>query len=129
MTNPEQVVAESPPQRKRTQASVLLRVAGLLIATVITVLFGLIPFLLGFMAQALSPRRIPAFVVGPLAAVAFFAIWHFTGWMPITVGEGKFVWASAFLSLILFVAFFASGTAFFRQVFPRRFALSSPVAP
>lgn len=117
----QQVDAEAEVKRERTLTSVLLRGVGLLFAVVLTVLFGLVPFLLGIVAQALSARRIPAFVVGPLAAAAFFALWHFTGWLSVSIGDGSLVWASAVLSLILFVAFFASGAALLRELFPRRF--------
>ena len=123
--NSQQVNAEPEAKLNRTRISMLLRGVGLLVAAVLTVLFGLVPFLLGFVAQAFSPRRIPAFLVGPLAAAAFFALWHFAGWLSFTIGDGSIVWASALISLILFVAFFASGAALLRELLPRRFTTAS----
>jgi len=124
----QEVQTEPDAKRRRTLTSMLLRGAGFLFCAVLTVLFGLIPFLLGVVAQALSPRRIPPYGVGPLAAATFFALWHFTGWLPITIGDGSIVWASVFLSLMLFVAFFGSGAAILRELLPRRFA-TVPASP
>lgn len=125
MTRPQQIPSEPEAKLNRTRTVMLVRAVGIVFAAVFTVLFGLVPSLLGLAAQALSPRPIPAFVAGPLAAAAFFALWYFTGWLSTTIGDGSMGWASMSISLILFVAFFASGAAFFRELLPRRSTTAS----
>ena len=106
----------------RTLSSTLFRGTGLVFCAVLTVFFGLIPFVLGVVAQALSPRQIPPYVIGPLAVALFLVIWRSTGWLSTTIGEGVPVWPSVLVSLILFVAFFSTGAAVLRHLFPRRFS-------
>jgi hypothetical protein len=48
-------------------------------------------------------------------------IWLTGGVPQISVGGPAFYWASAILSLMLFVSFFASGAALLRELLPRRF--------
>ena len=119
--NIQQSNAAPQATRNRVFTSILLRGLGLLLCAVIIVLFGLVPFLLGALAQAISPKRIPSFIVGLLAVGAFFALWHFTGWLSTTVGDGFPLWPSIMMSLVLFVAFFGSGAALLCELFPRRF--------
>lgn len=107
-------------KRSKLFVSILFRGLGLLLCAVIVILFGLIPFSLGAFIQAISPRRIPSFVVGVIAAGAFFALQYFAGGVSVTAGDGFPVWPSVLLKLILFIAFFASGTALFCELFPRR---------
>ena len=100
----------------------LVRYARLLVCAVLTILFGLIPFVLGVIAQGVAPRRIPPYLVAPLAIALFFALWRLTGRLSVIVGTGIPVWPSVVLSLVLFAAFFASGAATLRELLPRRFS-------
>jgi|SoiMethySBSTD1v2_1073268.scaffolds.fasta_scaffold454448_2 hypothetical protein len=111
--------AEAQP--KRSAFATILRCFGFVVCAVVTILFGLVPFVLGVVAQGISPRRIPAYVVGPLGVVLFFALWRLTGWLSFTIGTGIPVWPSVVVSLVLFVPFFASGAALLRELLPRRF--------
>jgi hypothetical protein len=114
--------ADSQTQPKRSRFSTVLRCFGLFVFAVLTVLFGLIPFVLGLVLQAIFPRRLPPFVVGPLAMILFFVLWNSTGWLSVTIGSVPPVWPSVLASLVLFVTFFASGAEFLRALLPRRYS-------
>ncbi len=121
MTSP-QSNAEFKARSGRFRFAALFRYAGILVCAVLTILFGLIPFVLGAIAQGAAPRRIPPYLVAPLAVALFFALWHLTGRLSVIVGTGVPVWPSVVLSLVLFAAFFASGAATLRELLPRRFS-------
>ena len=106
--------------------SIVLRVAGFILFALLPFFLGPIPFVMGVASQALSPRRIPPYVIGPLAAALFFAIRLFTDWLPVTVGEGGPAWPSVALSLLLFIVCFSVGAALLRELLPHRF--STPAA-
>jgi len=121
MTSP-QSNAEFKARSGRFRFAALFRYAGILVCAVLTILFGLIPFVLGAIAQGAAPRRIPPYLVAPLAVALFFALWRLTGRLSVIVGTGIPVWPSVVLSLVLFAAFFASGAATLRELLPRRFS-------
>jgi hypothetical protein len=99
-----------------------LRIARFIIFAFLPLLIGTIPFVTGVAIQALWPRRIPAYIIGPLAVALFFTLRSVTDWIPrITVGEGGPAWPPMVLSLIIFVVCFSTGTTLLRDLLPRRF--------
>jgi hypothetical protein len=110
--------------RGRKFVSILCYGAGLLVCGAIVFLFGLIPFLLGALAQAISPRRIPPLVIGLLATGAFFGVQYFVAQDLAPPGDLFVAWSLILLHVVIFIAFFGSGVAFFRELFPRRYRLA-----
>lgn len=80
---------------------------------------------MGVAIQALWPRRIPPYVIGPLAVALFFAVRRFTDWLPVRVGEGGPAWPSIVLSLLVFIMCFSVGAALLRELFARRYSESA----
>jgi len=119
--------AESKAQPGGFRFAAAFRFIGFLVCAGLTILFGLIPFVFGVIAQGVIPRSIPPYVVGPLASVLFFVLWRLTGRLSFVIGTGVPVWPSVAASLVLFVAFFASGAVWLRELLPRRF--STPPSP
>ena len=69
---------KSDASGEQPSPSIVLRVAGFILFGFLPFILGPIPFFMGVASQALSPRRISPYVVGPLAAAMFFALRHFT---------------------------------------------------
>jgi hypothetical protein len=95
-----------------------------------TVIFGLIPFVLGIITQGVLRKRIPAYIVVPLGVAVFFVFWRLTGSLQWRIGNDDPVWLTLVFNLFIFVAFFSSGAVFIREWLPRRFSpASAPPAP
>ena len=99
----------------------VLRWVGMVIGALLTLLFGLVPFVLGVLIQAVLRRCLHPLLVGLIGAALFPAVW-WTGWYRITIGDGHVVWVSILVTLYLFFLFFAAGGAFLRSLLPNRFA-------
>ena len=102
--------------------SIVLRLAGFILFAFLPLLIGTIPFVAGVAIQVLWPRRIPPYIIGPLAVALFFALRSVTDWLPrITIAEGGPAWPSVLLSLAVFIVCFSTGAALLRELLPRRF--------
>lgn len=121
MNSPHQIIeAEAPP--KRVLISNVLRCLGFVLCAVLTILAGLVHFLLGVLVQIITRRRIPCPLVGLLGSALFFAFWLLMDWLMFRIGTGSPFWPSIVLSLILFVAYFVSGARLTWKVWSRRIA-------
>ncbi len=104
--------------------SAVLRIAVLLLCSLLAVLFGIVPFALGIAIQACVPRRLPLYVADLVAAAALLAVWLFAGTVPfvITRNDHFSLWQSASVSWLVAVACFHVGDALLRSLWPRRFS-------
>lgn len=100
-----------------------LRIVGFTIAAIVTLLAGAIPFLTGFLLQLLTRCRLGDLALNAIGATITLAIWYFTHWVPVTIGD-DLIWPSVVLSAVLGAGFAVSGGAISRIFFPRRSATS-----
>lgn len=110
-------------QDKRAVALFMfLRTITLLVYASLILFFGLVPFLLGVFTQAVSFRRNPPLLNG-LMAIIFFGCCSLIRWgSPLTLGHFGDSWTSITVALVFFIAFFSSGSTFFRGWRYRRFS-------
>jgi hypothetical protein len=97
------------------------RFLGLLLCAAITLVLGLIPFLVGFLIQLLIRRPVSDAILLPLGAATVLVPWYLFGWLSLVIGEAPPLWPSVVLSTILAAGFSVTGGYVCRFVFRRRF--------
>src|SRR4051812_46838035 len=102
-----------PDETNTTRAGAARRVVGMVFGALLTIVFGLVPFLLGGLLQAVLRRRIHPLLFGFIGTALFVAVW-WSKWYRITIGDGHVVWASMLLTFYVFLSFFAASGAFIR---------------
>ena len=89
-------------------------------AAVVTLVFGLFAFLLGFFTQLLLRRSLPSFVPPLLASIATVLPWLYFGQLTTSTDGSAQLLLSLFIVTVLAASFSVTGAAFCRSLIDRR---------
>ncbi len=107
-----------------------LRITGLTVGTLFVFGFGPVPFVLGAVAQAVCPRRLPLYITNLLGTAAFLVAWLALDHVPFAFFRrpGSALWPSLAVGWLFSMANCQYATFLVRALWPRRFAVSPSLA-